>query len=77
LPARAVSVEQAGLRQKDLAAILQSRSRASKTLNRHRLLTLEQAWKLHREWKIPAEILIRPYALRPRAPTLRLAREMD
>jgi len=28
-------------------------------------VTLEQAWKLHLEWRLPADALIRPYPLRP------------
>jgi HTH-type transcriptional regulator / antitoxin HigA len=56
-------MEQAGLRQRDLAALLGSRSRASEILSRKRPLTLEMAWKLNREWGIPAEALLRPYAL--------------
>jgi len=52
-----------GLTQQDLAQVLGSKSRASKVMNRRRHLTLEQAWKLHHEWDIPAEALIRPYPL--------------
>lgn len=51
---------QAGLGQADLARLLGSRSRASEILRRKRPLTLEQAWKLHREWHIPAESLLQP-----------------
>jgi len=54
-------MEQAQLRQADLAHLLGSRSRASELLNRKRALTLEQAYKLYREWHIPAEVLIQPY----------------
>ena len=57
-------MEQRGLRQADLAAILGSKARASEVLNRRRRLTLDQAWKLHTEWRLPTEALIRPYALR-------------
>jgi HTH-type transcriptional regulator / antitoxin HigA len=53
-------MELGGLRQADLARLLGSRSRASEILRRKRPLTLEQAWKLHREWQIPAEALLRP-----------------
>ncbi len=56
-------MEQAGYRQGDLATLLGSRSRASEILSRKRPLTLEMAWKLNREWGIPAESLIRPYNL--------------
>jgi HTH-type transcriptional regulator/antitoxin HigA len=44
--------------QSDLATLLGSRSRASEILNRRRSLTMEQARKLHREWRIPAESLL-------------------
>jgi HTH-type transcriptional regulator/antitoxin HigA len=53
-------MEQAGLAQADLARLLGSRSRASEIMRGKRALTLEQAWKLHREWHIPAEALLRP-----------------
>jgi HTH-type transcriptional regulator / antitoxin HigA len=47
-----------GYTQSDLARLLGSRSRASEILNRRRGLTMEQARRLHREWRIPAESLI-------------------
>lgn len=53
-------MEQAGYTQADLAALLGSRSRASEILARRRGLTMEQAYRLHREWHIPAEALIQP-----------------
>jgi HTH-type transcriptional regulator/antitoxin HigA len=52
-----------GYTQADLADLLGSRSRASEILNRKRALTLEMIRKLESEWKIPAELLIRPYKL--------------
>lgn len=52
-----------GRTQADLAELFGSRSRASEILNRKRALTLEMIHKLHEEWKIPAELLIRPYTL--------------
>ena len=54
-------MEQRGYTQSELAALLRSRSRASEILNRRRTLTLDMIWKLHREWGIPAESLVRPY----------------
>ena len=57
-------MESKGLKQSDLAALLGSKSRASEILNRRRHLTLEQAWKLHKEWRLPTEALIRPYPLK-------------
>jgi HTH-type transcriptional regulator/antitoxin HigA len=56
-------MELRGLNQGDLAALLGSRSRASEILNRKRALTIEMAFKLNREWLIPAEALIAPYHL--------------
>ena len=53
-------MEQAGYGQGDLAALLGSRSRASEILRRKRPLTMEQALKLHEQWQIPAEALLRP-----------------
>jgi HTH-type transcriptional regulator/antitoxin HigA len=53
-------MEQKGYSQKDLADLFGSRSRASEILSRKRPLTMEMAWKLNREWGIPAESLIRP-----------------
>ena len=52
-----------GRTQADLARLLGSRSRASEILGRKRPLTLAMIHKLHNEWKIPAELLIRPYKL--------------
>jgi len=60
-----VQMQQKGLRQADLAAVLGSKARASEVLNRRRHLTLQQAWKLHKEWRLPTDALIKPYALRP------------
>jgi HTH-type transcriptional regulator/antitoxin HigA len=56
-------METAGYTQADLAKLLGSRPRASEIMNRKRALTIPMAYKLHREWDIPAETLIRPYHL--------------
>ena len=53
-----------GYTRADLAVLIGSQSRASEILNRKRGLTMEMAHKLHAEWKIPAELLITPYALK-------------
>ena len=53
-------MERRSLGQADLARLLGSRSRASEILSRKRALTMDQAWMLHVEWHIPAEILLRP-----------------
>ncbi len=46
--------------QADLGRLLGSRQRASDILTRKRPLTMRMAWRLHREWGIPAEALIAP-----------------
>jgi len=46
--------------QADLGRLIGSRQRASDILARKRRLTMQMAWKLHRDWGIPAEALIRP-----------------
>ncbi len=53
-------METRGLTQSDLAKLLGSRSRASEILSRKRALTIEQAYRLHLEWNIPAESLLVP-----------------
>jgi len=53
-------MEIGGYTQSDLGRLLGSRQRASDVLARKRRLTMQMAWKLHREWGIPAEALIRP-----------------
>jgi HTH-type transcriptional regulator/antitoxin HigA len=47
-----------GYSQKDLATLLGSPSRASELLNGKRPLSMEQAQRLYREWKVPADCLI-------------------
>ena len=59
-------MQQRGLKQRDLAALLGSKARASEVLNRRRHLTLAQAWKLHTAWHLPSDALLRPYTLEPR-----------
>jgi len=53
-------METGGYTQSDLGRLLGSRQRASDVLTRKRRLTMQMAWKLHREWNIPAETLIQP-----------------
>ena len=52
--------------QADLGRLLGSRQRASDVLTRKRPLTMRMAWRLHREWGIPAEALIAPPQTRGR-----------
>jgi HTH-type transcriptional regulator / antitoxin HigA len=62
------SMETGGHTQADLGRLLGSRQRASDVLTRKRPLTMRMAWRLHREWGIPAEALIAPpRARRPRS----------
>ena len=58
-------MEIGGYTQADLGRLLGSRQRASEVLSRKRRLTMQMAWKLHRDWDIPAEALIRPRQGRP------------
>ncbi|HEX3808576.1 MAG TPA: transcriptional regulator [Rhizomicrobium sp.] len=53
-------MEQTGYKQADFGKLIGSRSRASEIMNRKRALTMEQAYKLHAEWQIPAEVLLKP-----------------
>ncbi len=56
-------MEARGLRQKDFAALIGSQSHASEVLNRRRPLTLPMIRALSAEWGLPADILVREYAL--------------
>jgi HTH-type transcriptional regulator/antitoxin HigA len=59
-------METDGYTQADLGRLLGSRQRASDILTKKRPLTMKMAWKLHREWNIPAEALIAPPRTRGR-----------
>ena len=54
------AMELLGKSQADLASLLGSRSRASELLNEQRSLTMDQAWKLHEAWGVPANLLLKP-----------------
>lgn len=56
-------IDEGGHTQAELAELLGSRSRASEILNRRRALTVEMIFKISEAWKVPAELLIRPYRL--------------
>ena len=58
------AIAEMGHTQAELAELLGSRSRASEILSRQRALTTEMIHKIHVAWKIPAELLIKPYRLR-------------
>jgi HTH-type transcriptional regulator / antitoxin HigA len=55
------AIEELGHTQAELADILGSRSRASEVLSRRRALTVEMIHKIGETWKIPADLLVRPY----------------
>ena len=46
--------------QADLASLI-GLSRASEVLNRKRPLTLAMIRRLNRDWRVPAELLVKPY----------------
>jgi HTH-type transcriptional regulator/antitoxin HigA len=52
-----------GHTQVELAELLGSRSRASEILARRRALTVEMIHKISEAWKIPADLLVRPYKI--------------
>ena len=54
------SMEIGGRTQSDLGRLLGSRQRASDILSGKRSLTMGMAWKLNREWGVPAEALLAP-----------------
>jgi HTH-type transcriptional regulator/antitoxin HigA len=55
------AIEELGHTQAQLAELLGSRSRASEILSRRRALTVEMIHKISSAWKIPADLLVRPY----------------
>lgn len=57
------AIEELGHTQPELAELLGSRSRASEILSRRRALTVDMIHKISETWKIPADLLVRPYHL--------------
>jgi len=57
------AIEEFGHTQAELAEILGSRSRASEILSRRRALTVDMIHKISEAWKIPADLLVRPYKI--------------
>ena len=55
------AIDELGHSQAELADILGSRPRASEVLARRRPLTLEMIQKINASWKIPADLLVKPY----------------
>ena len=58
------AIDELGNTQAELAELLDSRSRASEILSRRRALTVEIIHKISQRWKIPGELLVRPYKLK-------------
>ena len=56
-------MEQEGLKQKDLVAIVGSKSRVSEVLNRKRKLTIGMIRNLHKQLHIPVESLFLDYEI--------------
>ena len=57
------AIDELGHTQAELAELLKSRSRASEILSRRRPLTVEMIHKISKAWKIPADLLVRPYRI--------------
>ncbi len=55
------AIEELGHPQADLAELLGSRSRASDVLSPRRALTVRMIHTISEAWKIPADLLVRPY----------------
>ena len=53
-----------GLTRKDLEHVIGPRGRVADVLNRVRPLTLEMIRRLVTQLELPAEVLVRPYAMR-------------
>jgi HTH-type transcriptional regulator/antitoxin HigA len=58
------AIEELGHTQAQLAELLGSRSRASEILSRRRALTVEMIHQISADWKIPADLLVRPYKIK-------------
>ena len=57
------AIDELGHTQTELADLLDSRSRASEILSRRRSLTVDMIHKISDAWKIPADLLVRPYRI--------------
>ena len=55
------AINEMGHTQAELSNILNSRSRASEILSRNRVLTVEMIRDISEAWKIPSDLLIKPY----------------
>jgi HTH-type transcriptional regulator/antitoxin HigA len=57
------AIDELGHSQTELSELLGSRSRASEVLSRRRALTVEMIGRISESWKIPADLLVRPYKI--------------
>jgi HTH-type transcriptional regulator / antitoxin HigA len=57
------AIDELGHTQAELAELLGSRSRASEVLSRRRVLTVAMIHKIGEAWRIPADLLVRPYRI--------------
>jgi HTH-type transcriptional regulator/antitoxin HigA len=57
------AIAELGHTQAELAELLGSRPRASEILARRRALTVEMIHSIGEAWKIPADLLVRPYKI--------------
>ncbi len=57
------AIDELGHSQAELAELLGSRSRASEILSRRRALTVDMIHRISEAWKIPADLLVRPYKI--------------
>jgi HTH-type transcriptional regulator / antitoxin HigA len=55
------AIDELGHTQAELAELLGSRSRASEILSRRRALTVQMIHRIGEAWKIPTDLLVRPY----------------
>lgn len=58
------AVDELGHSQTELAELLGSRSRASEILSRRRALTVDMIHRISEAWRIPADLLVRPYRIK-------------
>lgn len=58
------AIGELGHTQAELAELLGSRSRASEVLSRRRSLTVDMIHRISEAWKIPADLLVRPYKIK-------------